>query len=270
MKINGSKVWNLWMRYLSNFFQIPIRPGIVDEKPLRESPCELSLRRRKFRTFCLNNVKPLKVATAQNFWTRQASFLSSNCFFRVRASVYWLDDAHNRVCCSKHTVIRPGFETISQAPCITCSTKILLDRFMQSFSSAPKERLCWRGVREHVTSKSLLYLCHFFIFFTYVLRRKPGTRRCLKRTYSIRMYSVPPLLQFVSLQNTDWPLNGSGYQRTHKPDGLLEAACLSFEWHQWKNYCLSRLRWLGCEIYIKSKIGSPLFVKNDLYIVYLH
>ena len=101
-----------------------------------------------------------------------------------------------------------------------------------------------------------------FIFFTYVLRRKPGTRRCLKRTYSIRMYSVPPLLQFVSLQNTDWPLNGSGYQRTHKPDGLLEAACLSFEWHQWKNYCLSRLRWLGCEIYIKSKIGSPLFVKK--------
>ena len=40
------------------------------------------------------------------------------------------------------------------------------------------------------------------------------------------------LLQYVSLQNTDWPFNGSGYQRTHKPDGLLEAACLSFEWHQ--------------------------------------
>ena len=59
------------------------------------------------------------------------------------------------------------------------------------------------------------------------------------------MYSVPPLLQFVSLQNTDWPFNGSGYQRTHKPDGLLEAACLSFEWHQWKKLLSQSLEVVG-------------------------
>ena len=139
-----------------------------------------------------------------------------------------------------------------------------------SLSRVRQKKDCVGGVYVNMLLLNLYFIYATFYFFTYVLRRKPGTRRCLKTTYSIRMYSVPPLLQFVSLQNTDWPLNGSGYQRTHKPDGLLEAACLSFEWHQWKNYCLSRLRWLGCEIYIKSKIGSPLFVKNDLYIVYLH
>ena len=131
-----------------------------------------------------------------------------------------------------------------------------------SLSRVRQKKDCVGGVYVNMLLLNLYFIYATFYFFTYVLPRKPGTRRCLKTTYSIRMYSVPPLLQFVSLQNTDWPFNGSGYQRTHKPDGLLEAACLSFEWHQWKNYCLSRLRWLGCEIYIKSKIGSPLFVKK--------
>ena len=86
------------------------------------------------------------------------------------------------------------------------------------------------------------------------------------------MYSVPPLLQFVSLQNTVWPINGSGYQRTYKPDGLLETAHLSFEWHHRdiSGKLLSQSGLIWYEIYIKSKIGSSLFVKKNLYIVYLH
>ena len=39
MKINGNKVGNLWVRFLSKFFQVPIGAGMVDEKPLRESQC---------------------------------------------------------------------------------------------------------------------------------------------------------------------------------------------------------------------------------------
>ena len=82
------------------------------------------------------------------------------------------------------------------------------------------------------------------------------------------MYSVPPLLQFVSLQNTVWPINGSGYQRTYKPDGLLEATYLSFEWYQWQT--IVSVAWYSCEIYIESKIGSSLFVQKNLYIVYFY
>ena len=80
MKINGSEVWNFWMRFLSKFFQIPIGPGMVDKRPLRESQCELSLRRRKGR-FAWITSNLLKVTAAQTFWTRQACFFSWNCFF---------------------------------------------------------------------------------------------------------------------------------------------------------------------------------------------
>ena len=71
----------------------------------------------------------------------------------------------------------------------------------ESFSSAPKERLCWQDVREYVTSNSLLNTT--YLITRPVLPRKPGTRRCLKTSYRKRIYSVPRPLQFVSLQNTD-------------------------------------------------------------------
>ena len=71
-----------------------------------------------------------------------------------------------------------------------------------SLSRARQKKDCVGGVYVNMLLLNLYFIYATFYFFTYVLRRIPGTRRCLKTTYSIRMYSVPPLLQFVSLQNT--------------------------------------------------------------------
>ena len=170
MKINGSEVWNLWMRFLSKFFQIPIGPGMVDEKPLRKSPCELSLRRRKGRRI-------------PNFLDQTSLFFLVKLFFFLSA------------CCQEN-----------QAP----------------------------GVALRLVTEK------------YVLRT-PSFAICL--------------------QNTVWPINGSDYQPAQK---LLIYPLNDIIETSLTNYCLSRLIWLGCEIYIKSKIGSSLFVQKKPCIFFIY
>ena len=103
-------------------------------------------------------------------------------------------------------------------------------------------------------------------FFVCLLPRKPSTRRYVETSY--RKICTPyPLFCNLSPYKT---LFG---QLTVVATNLLRT-CSFILWmtssrHQWQT--IVSVAWYGCAIYIKSKIGSSLFVqKKPLYIVYLH
>ena len=111
--------------------------------------------------------------------------------------------------------------------------------------------------------------CAGRMYVNMFLLNPPGTRRCLKTSYRKRMYSYLLFCNLAPYKTLhDWPINGSGYQRTYIPDGLLEATYLSFEWYQWPSIVL--VAWYSCEIYIESKIGSALFVQKKTCVLFIY